>query len=696
MLSMRAWAKAVLHVVLTITVAAHAETSKKVTWVPSDQPVLRIAVKFKYETPHTQKLGIASHRMNALASAAGMKLKYQRAMSGLAHVIEFDRPLSAQDAKALAVRIAQDPSVEYAQPDIWVKPALTPNDSLYAQQWHYFAPSGGQRGGANLPSAWDRSRGANIVVAVIDTGIVSHADLSGNIIGGYDFVTDLTTANDGNGRDADPTDPGDLCPTDMSPANSWHGTHVAGTIAAITNNASGVAGVAYEARILNSRALGRCGGSLIDIADAITWSAGGTVAGVPANANPAKVINLSLGGSSTTCPAYAQAAIDYAISQGAVVVAATGNNGAITTGIAPANCTGVIAVTAHTYEGDNANYANVGALVSMSAPGGTSGINQCTTLSGCLAYPILSTLNAGSYATKVGTSMATPHVAGAAAIILSASPLLTPSQVKSLLETNARVHPAATYCTTTGAGNCGAGMLDVANVMNSLPVPVVTATSNPTSLVENGVSVSLNCAAQEQDASVGTYTYQWLKASGPAITINNSNMANASFIAPSPGGLITLRCNATSSSGVSSGLRGSGLVAIRSNTKPTITTLSYIGFSGQPLSFNLAVSDADGDSLTTTENTLTTSPLALPIGATLSSAGVLNWPNPILGTYSFDVIVADPYSATSPITITLNIINPPVTASSNGAGGGGGGSVGWLGFLFLLVGLRYSRRYSDF
>lgn len=687
MLSMRAWAKAVLYVVLTITVVAHAETSKKVTWVPSDQPVLRIAVKFKYETPHTQKLGIASHRMNALASAAGMKLKYQRAMSGLAHVIEFDRPLSAQDAKALAVRIAQDPSVEYAQPDIWVKPALTPNDSLYAQQWHYFAPSGGQRGGANLPSAWDRSRGANIVVAVIDTGIVSHADLSGNIIGGYDFVTDLTTANDGNGRDADPTDPGDLCPTDMSPANSWHGTHVAGTIAAITNNASGVAGVAYEARILNSRALGRCGGSLIDIADAITWSAGGTVAGVPANANPAKVINLSLGGSSTTCPAYAQAAIDYAISQGAVVVAATGNNGAITTGIAPANCTGVIAVTAHTYEGDNANYANVGALVSMSAPGGTSGINQCTTLSGCLAYPILSTLNAGSYATKVGTSMATPHVAGVAALVFSTNLSRTPAQIKSILETTSRSHPTGTYCATLGSGQCGVGMLDANNAVNAGLAPIVTATVS-SSAVPPGANVNISCAAQEQNGAIGSYTFNWTQISGPAVMFTDATSANTNFIAPNPGGIIVLRCSAMSTAGVSNGLTGVNTINLRSNTQPSITSGSFSGTSGQNVSFSLAslASDSEGDSL------IFTAIGSLPLGATMSAEGVFNWaPSGAAGTYNFNVVVNDGLLTSIPATITLSL-----NAQQRSGGGGGGGSVGWLGFLFLLVGLRYSRRYSDF
>ena len=676
-----------------------AASSSKTAALPAQAPLVnRMVVKYKNETAQSQKLGIASSRMSAMASAAGMKLLYQRPMSGLAHVIEFERPLSPNDAKALAVRVAQDPSVEYAEPDVWVKTALTPNDAEYiVRQWHYFAPSGAQRGGANLPAAWDRSRGTNIVVAVVDTGIVSHVDLSANVIGGYDFVTNSFIGNDGDGRDADPTDPGDgysagqctgITGDPGAKSNSWHGTHVSGTVSALTNNSIGVAGVAYEAKILNARALGRCGGSLIDIADAVTWAAGGTVTGVPANANPAKVINLSLGGASPTCPAYMQNAVTYAISQNAIVVAATGNDGASTTGFAPANCNGLIAVTAHTYEGDNAYYANVGPLTSISAPGGTTINNGCTTLAVCTANPVWSTLNAGTYMGYQGTSMAAPHVAGAAALVLSAAPTRTPAQVKSLLETNARAHPAGTFCLTpAGSGQCGAGMLDARNTVEAVVVPLVTATASA-SAVSPGTNISISCSAQEQNGTTGTYTYNWTQLSGPTATLVSTTSSSTSFVAPNPGGLVVLRCAATSTTGVSNGLVGTGTVNVRSNTRPSITNGSFSGTSGQNVSFNLSslASDAEGDSLVYTNTS------ALPAGANLSSSGAFTWSTAgAAGTYTFTVVVNDGLLTSTPATITLTVASPPAPA-----GGGGGGSTGLLGLLFLLVALVLSRRYPAF
>ncbi|MEE7547807.1 S8 family serine peptidase, partial [Xanthomonas sp. Kuri4-1] len=168
--------------------------------------------------------------------------------------------------------------------------------------------------GINVRPAWDKATGNGVVVAVIDTGITSHPDLDANILPGYDFISDTFVSRDGDGRDADPSDEGDWnpvqgeCYTTPSPSpitdSSWHGTHVAGTIAAVTNNAVGVAGTAYNAKIVPVRVLGRCGGYTSDIADAIVWASGGSVSGVPANANPAEVINMSLGGSGTCSTTY--------------------------------------------------------------------------------------------------------------------------------------------------------------------------------------------------------------------------------------------------------------------------------------------------------------------------------------------------------------------------------------------------------
>jgi serine protease len=260
-------------------------------------------------------------------------------------------------------------------------------------------------------------------------------------------------SNDGNGRDSDASDPGDwinageCAPGDPATfeASSWHGTHVAGTIAAVTNNSSGVAGVAFNAKVVPARVLGKCGGYTSDIADAIVWTSGGTVSGVPANANPAKVLSISLGGGGS-CGTTTQNAINSARSRGASVVVAAGNSNANAANFSPANCTGVVTVAATGRNGGKASYSNFGATVEVAAPGGSGGANS-----------VLSTLNAGSttpgadnYALYNGTSMATPHVSGVVALLFQAKPTLTPDQVTSILQTTARAFPAA--CSQCGSG----------------------------------------------------------------------------------------------------------------------------------------------------------------------------------------------------------------------------------------------------
>ena len=323
-----------------------------------------------------------------------------------------DRRLSLAEAEQLARDIvASDPNVEYAEPDRILRHTLTPNDPRYNEQWHYFEAAGG----INAPPAWDKSTGTGVVVAVIDTGYRPHADLAANILPGYDFISDTFVANDGNVRDSDASDPGDWInagecgPGDPAAfeASSWHGTHVAGTIAARTNNSLGVAGVAFNARIVPARVLGKCGGYTSDIADAIVWTSGGTVSGVPANANPAKVLSISLGGGGA-CDTTTQNAINSARSRGASVIVAAGNSNANASNFTPANCSGVVTVAAVGRNGGKASYSNFGATVEVAAPGGSGGANS-----------VLSTLNAGStspgadsYALYNGTSMATPHVVG--------------------------------------------------------------------------------------------------------------------------------------------------------------------------------------------------------------------------------------------------------------------------------------------
>ncbi len=308
------------------------------------------------------------------------------------------------------------------------------------------------------------------MVAVIDTGILPHTDLAGRTVPGYDFIADTFVANDGNGRDNNPADPGDWvdigeCGATQFDASSWHGTHVAGTIGAASNNGVGVAGVNWNAKILPVRVLGKCGGYTSDIVDGMRWAAGLSVSGVPANANPADVINMSLGGSGS-CSTTEQNAINAIVAAGTAVVVAAGNSNDDASGYSPASCSGVITVASNDRYGDRAWYSNYGSTVEVTAPGGDTTI---------LSDGVLSTLDGGtttpannnSYAYYQGTSMAAPHEAGLASLVLGQNPGMTPSQLLSHLQATARPFPSGSSCNTS---ICGAGIVDAYNALNAAPL----------------------------------------------------------------------------------------------------------------------------------------------------------------------------------------------------------------------------------
>jgi serine protease len=428
----------------------------------------RIIVKYRTSPATAAAQGAQSRGAEAAAQRFGLALSRVRTTALGSQVLRVDRRLSLSEAERLAADIAaSDPGVEYAEPDRILRKTLTPNDSRYNEQWHYFEATGG----INAPAAWDKSTGTGVVVGVVDTGYRPHADLNANILPGYDFISDTFVANDGGGRDSNAQDPGDwLNPGECGPgdpatfeASSWHGTHVAGTIAALTNNASGVAGVAFNARVVPARVLGKCGGYTSDIADAIIWVSGGAVAGVTNNANPAKVVSISLGGGGS-CGTTTQNAINSARSRGAAVVVAAGNSNSNAANFTPANCSGVVTVAATGRNGGKASYSNFGATVEVAAPGGGGGGS------------VLSTLNAGtqgpgadSYAGYNGTSMATPHVSGVVALMLSVKPALTPDQVTQILQSTARAFPAT--CSQCGAGIVNANAAVDAALGNNPPDP---------------------------------------------------------------------------------------------------------------------------------------------------------------------------------------------------------------------------------
>ena len=466
------------------TFTAHAADFPGVAWSAPAAVTDRIIVKYRsgegaFPTVHARMAATVA------ANRQGVEMNHVRGMANGAQVFRLSRSLTAEQIKTMAAGFsAGDSNVEYAEPDRILRPMYVPNDSLYSNQWALFDSTGGIR----APAAWDKATGVGVTVAVIDTGVRPHADLVANLLPGYNFISDAFVSGSG-GRSNDATDSGDAvaanyCGNGTGAHNSsWHGTHVAGIVAAIAGNGTGVAGVAFKAKVLPLRVLGRCGGYTSDIADAIVWAAGGTVAGVPTNPNPAKVINMSLGGDGL-CDVTTQAAINSARARGTVVVVAAGNDNADASTTSPANCTGVIAVAATGKSGGKASYSNFGSNVTLAAPGGDRDA------------PILSTLNAGtttpgadSYAGYMGTSMATPVVSGVVALMLSVNQTLTPDQIAGMLKTSARAFPAT--CT-----KCGVGIVDAAAAVAlaaAAGAPIVVA-PGPTPVTGNDINHTLGSA----------------------------------------------------------------------------------------------------------------------------------------------------------------------------------------------------------
>jgi len=495
-----------------------------------DSAALAAVHPWRKGAPLSEVRAAAQRRADTLARRAGVPLTSGRAIGHRAQVVM----ARGVDSATLARRLAADPDVAYAVVDQRRRALTVPNDPLFnagpavnlqtlvggpeVGQWYLRAPTELFRSATNAQAAWARSTGAGVVVAVLDTGVLAgHTDLVGQVLPGYDFVRDTNYANDGDGRDADASDPGDwiTAAEDASGPyrncgqqdSSWHGTHVAGIVAAATNNGMGMAGLAHGAKVLPVRVLGKCGGYDSDITAGMLWAAGIDQAGLIGSANPAKVLNLSLG-SEGSCTAAYQDAIASVTARGAVVVAAAGNSVGRAVGT-PANCPGAIAVAGLRHAGSKVGFSDLGPEIAIAAPGG-----NCVNIergTACL-YPILTTSNSGlrapeaggsnytdSFNISVGTSFATPMVAATAALILSVRPDLSPAQVKAALQAGARPFPSSgadngpsdptpvsacqppssqeqlqCYCVT---GLCGAGMLDSAAALTAaegLPRPVVT------------------------------------------------------------------------------------------------------------------------------------------------------------------------------------------------------------------------------
>lgn len=478
---------------LTTSITASAQTEDSLDKLPkpvsqkvdasallaSPTLVSRIIIHFTEGDVRSRDAAALDRTLNAASRASGQQLRYVRTLGEGGVLVEIQDPNAASKNMDLENQVgpglphatvlnvmetlAMDPGVMVIEPEGWARMAFKPNDALYESMWHLGAFPG--TNGINVEPAWDRARGHGIRIAVLDTGIVSHPDLDGNVIAGWDMVSDRSIARDGDGRDSDPADEGDwtefgICGR-FTPS-SWHGTHVSGTIAATANNSAGIAGVAFGARIMPVRVLGAAGlsglcsgGLMSDIADAISWASGGeNVPGATPLATNARahILNLSLGGFGF-CPTAIQNAINAATDRGSTVIVATYNTDLNTVTSWPSNCQNVVVVTASNQAGKKANGFGFGRLVDVAAPGEGVG----------------STINLGKrrpegpgYDWWDGTSMAVPHVSGVAALLLSRCSR-TPAGVEAALKTGVRTFTAPCQ---HGANMCGTGIIDADKVLD--------------------------------------------------------------------------------------------------------------------------------------------------------------------------------------------------------------------------------------
>jgi serine protease len=434
--------------------------------------------------------------------------------------VDFAEPVPAATAQKAADVVAANPAVEWAEPNYIATTAqagpVTPEDEYFKQyQWNVWDYRDGSVSGVTIPKGgwsshalnmWPRTQGGGVVVAVVDTGITSHPDLDPNVVAGYDMISSASIARDGNGRDSNPLDNGDLA--GYAGGSTWHGTHVAGIVAA-ARDTTGMVGVAPNADIQPIRVLGKGGGTFGDIAAGITWASGGSVSGTTANTTPAKVINLSIQTQADLrCPQSLQSAITGARQRGAVVIAAAGNYNKSATLSAPGNCAGVITVGALDRNGKRSSYSNKGASVDLSASGGSG---SGTSLSGY----VWSTFNAGTtspgaatWGGMAGTSQAAPAVAGAAALIagLGVKGSALEQAVQKIVSPFPHYSGSAYNCSTS---LCGRGYLDISKAL----VPLGSAAISGTPAVSKAVRATVPPGFV---GKVLKRSYQWYR-SGVAI-----------------------------------------------------------------------------------------------------------------------------------------------------------------------------------
>jgi serine protease len=619
-------------ILLTAVVAAHAQAT-------AEPAADRFIVKLR-ATATSSGREAAQRQVGALATRHGLAVVEARHIVSGMHLLRVrSRPGESSTQTLAALR--EDPQVEFAEPDYRRHALTTPDDPLFVNQWYM---QDAQPAATNAVAAWNNSTGsAGLVIADIDTGVrFDHPDLrnasANRLLPGYNMISNATVANNSYGRGPDASDPGDwISQSDLKNSlftgctvsnSSWHGTRTAGILGAITNNATGVAGMTWQGWIEPVRVLGKCGGYDSDIIAGMAWAAGNPVDDVPANPYPARILNMSLG-SVGACPASYQQMVDELVGEGVLVVVAAGNEGGPVD--APANCTGVAAVAGLREVGSKVGYSSLGPQVVVSAPAG----NCVNTGAGqpCL-FSILTTTNSGTtvpqtntYTSEtninVGTSFATPIVSAIAGLMLSANGNLTGGQLIARLEAGATapfppspdagvpschvpsgpddLQTAECNCTPQ---TCGAGMANADGAVNEALRPIAAIATAGAYSSGSTVLLDASGSAASCNAAIAAWHWSVVQPTSNPPAIGNAGDAKASVVAPPAPLTYTLELTVTDNYGrtdtatvVVTSTSASSSAPARAGDSPCLAAASYSVPSPQSVASSNSGGGGGGGSL---------------------------------------------------------------------------------------------------